>query len=188
MLSYHGKQRHMQNSFSLVAPLQHPPKVASDYCSKSWSTSKNGFSKVVPAAAGATALISTLPISRAIRLVSSQLYPCPPHRSSLVNLSGHSTGNSGWKWGGNVRGTQSPRLLGNSKVRESHHPRGTTLREALWGICLSEGVSLRGSAGLCEVLQGSTEVSECSDPMFRVTAELLEEIWGHSFMERNRNS
>ena len=50
-----------------------------------------------------------------------------------------------------------------SKVPEGHHPRGTTLREALRGNlplrglcgCLSEG-----PAGLCGVLRGSAGFSE----------------------------
>ena len=38
---------------------------------------------------------------------------------------------------------------GNLKVLDGHNPRGTTLREALRGICLSGACvgSLRGSAG-----------------------------------------
>ena len=66
------------------------------------------------------------------------------------------------------------RCLESSKVPEGHHPRGTTLREALRGnlplrgLCggLSEGCagSLRGfcgvSAGFCGVLRGSAGLSE----------------------------
>ena len=60
------------------------------------------------------------------------------------------------------------------KVPEGHHPRGTTLREALRGNLPLRGFSgpLRGSlpgfcgvsAGLCGGLQGSTGFSEGSDP------------------------
>ena len=54
-----------------------------------------------------------------------------------------------------------------SKVPEGHHPRGTTLHEALRGNAL--GGSLRGlCGGLSEVLRGSAGFSEAfrgSDPM-----------------------
>ena len=64
----------------------------------------------------------------------------------------------------------------SAKVPEGHHPRGTTLREALRGNVPLRGVlqthsGSEGSAGFSGVLRGSAGISDAfkgSDPM-RVT-------------------
>ena len=56
------------------------------------------------------------------------------------------------------------------KVPEGHHPRGTTLREALRGNCLSEGsagVSQRALRGLSEGSAGSLRRSAGVRGIFR---------------------
>ena len=65
-----------------------------------------------------------------------------------------------------ICGTKSQPEVGDrkgttSKVPEGHHPRGTTLREALRGhICLSEGSAGGSARGLCGALRGSAGSSE----------------------------
>ena len=73
------------------------------------------------------------------------------------------------------------------KVPEGHHPRGTTLREALRGIGLSEGsagVSERAPRGLSEGSVGFSEGSGGSDPVL-VT---LGNCWSvcHAYLEVSR--
>ena len=82
---------------------------------------------------------------------------------------------------------QSKRGCGNSKVPESHRPRGTTLREALRGNLPLRGVSsrvMRGSAGFCKGHLTPRVVTLCLD----CDSPDLEEGSDTIVQKRRRNS
>ena len=80
----------------------------------------------------------------------------------------------------------------SSKVLEGHHPRGTTLREALRGnlplrgLCGGLSEVLRGSLrGFCGGPRGSTRVFRGSDPMLvTLPPELLERALNLDFSNK----
>ena len=130
-----------------------------------------------------------------------RILPAPePHSSSDPNLGGCAH-----------RSYLTVSASVTSKVPEGHHPRGTTLREALEEICLSEGSGglsqralrglsegsggvsprvLRGSAGVCGIFQGfSGAVTLCLWPSGTVGATDCKHMhetriqWGREFHE-----